>query len=169
MTPYLVTAPAAQPVSLAEMKAHLRVVSTDEDADISSRLAGAIAHLDGWGGALGRCIMPQVWAIDVEGPGPHLLPFPEASNVTATGVSGALEATVARGAAGPLVTVAAAQVDQPIVVQFTSAMPATRLPLAVQLIKLLVQREYDPVNGPDAMALDSAIAAMLNNLRWRRL
>ena len=69
MTPYLITAPTVQPVTLDEMKSHLRVLSTDEDADIETRLAGAVAHLDGWGGVLGRCIMSQTWAIDVTGHG----------------------------------------------------------------------------------------------------
>lgn len=169
MVPYLITAPTAQPVTLNEMKAHLRVAHGDDDADIVSRLAAAVAHLDGWGGVLGRCIMPQTWAVDVTGPGPHLLPFPEAASVTATGVAGALDATVTRGAAGPYVTVEDAGVDEDLVIQFVSALPAPRLPAAQSLIKLMVQRDFDHLSGPEAMAADSAISALMNGLRWRRV
>lgn len=169
MTPYLVTAPAAQPVSLAEMKAHLRVAHSDDDTDISAKIAGVTAHLDAWGGALGRCIMPQTWAVDATGKGPHLLPFPEASDVTVTGVSGPLDATVKRSFAGPLVTVADAADDEELVIEFQSGMDAARLPAAQSLIKLMVQREFDALSGPEAMATDSAIAALMNSLRWRRV
>jgi hypothetical protein len=169
MTPYLITAPDALPVSLNEMKAHLRVVHDDDDLDIEERIASVVAHLDGWGGALGRCIMPQTWAIDVIGPGPHLLPFPEADDVTATGASGALDVVVARGAAGPCVTIASAGVDEALVVQFTSSLPSARLPAAKSLVKLMVQREFDLMAGPEAMAMDMAIGALVNGLRWRRL
>lgn len=169
MTPYLVTAPTEVPVTLGQMKAHLRVAHDDDDGDIESRLEGAVAHLDGWGGVLGRCIMPQTWAIDVTGPGPHLLPFPEASDVTATGVSGALDATVTRSNGGPLVTLEDAGADEEIVIQFVSAMPAPRLPAVQSLIKLMVEREFDRFSGPEAAAADNAIAALLNGLRWRRV
>ncbi len=169
MTPYLITAPTVQPVTLDEMKSHLRVLSTDEDADIETRLAGAVAHLDGWGGVLGRCIMSQTWAIDVTGPGPHLLPFPEASSVTATGMAGALDVVVTRGAAGPTVTIADAEADEPLAIQFVSALPSPRLPAVQSLIKLMVQREFDLMSGPEAMAMDSAISALMNGLRWRRV
>lgn len=169
MTPYLVTAPTAGPVTLNEVKAHLRVVHGEDDTDIEERVASAVAHLDGWGGALGRCIMPQTWAVDVEGPGPHVLPFPEADTVVVTGVSGVLAAEVTRCAIGPMVTISDAMADEAIVIQFESALPATRLPAAKSLIKLMVQRDFDMLAGSEAMAMDHAIAALINNLRWRRV
>lgn len=169
MTPYLITAPVALPVSLNEMKAHLRVTHADDDGDIEGRLASAVAHLDGWGGVLGRCLMPQTWAVDVEGPGPHLLPFPEVETVTAAGVAGALDVVVTRGAVGPSVTIADAEADEPIAVQFVSSLAPTRLPAAKSLIKLMVQREFDLMAGPEAMAMDMAIGALMNGLRWRRV
>ena len=169
MTPYIITDPASQPVTLADMKAHLRVVHDDDDADISAKIAGAVAMLDGWGGMLGRCIMPQTWAIDVTGPGPHVLPFPEATNVEATGVSGALDVTVKRSAAGPMVTIDGAQSDAEAVIQFDSAIGETRLPAVQSLVKLMVQREFDQLAGPDATAIDFSINALIGALRWRRV
>lgn len=169
MTPYLVTGPAAQPVTLNDMKAHLRVVHSDDDADIESRIASVTAHLDGWGGVLGRCIMPQTWAVDVEGPGPHVLPFPEASDVEATGVAGVIDATLVRGAVGPSVTVSGAATDEPLVVQFVTGLPAARLPAVQSLIKLMVQRDYEPLGQHEAAAMDMSISALMNGLGWRRL
>lgn len=169
MTPYLITAPAAAPVSLVEVKEHLRVVHLDDDADIDAKVAGAVASLDAWGGMLGRCVMPQTWAIDVTGPGPHLLPFPEAADVTAQGVSGALDVTVKRSFGGPVVTVEGAETDELVVVQFVSEMSAERLPVVKQIIKLMVQREFDIMAGPDYEALTRTIDALVNVIRWRRV
>lgn len=169
MVPYLVTGPDETPVSLEEVKAHLRVLHNDEDADITSKLAGAVAALDAWGGLLGRCIMPQTWAIDVTGPGPHRLPFPEATDIVATGTSGVLEATFTRGAAGPCVTVADAVVDEELVIEFESAMPADRLPVVQTIVKLMVQREFDMSAGPEFEALTRAIDSLVNVVRWRRI
>ena len=169
MTPYLVTPPAILPVDLADMKAHLRAVHDDDDAMIDSLIAGAVAMLDGWGGVLGRCIMPQTWAVDVTGPGPHLLPFPEASNVTAQGVSGALDVSVKRSFAGPLVTVEDAGADEPLMIEFVSGLSDERLPLAQSLVKLMVQREYDALSGPDGDAITRSIDSMIGALRWRRV
>jgi len=169
MAPYLITAPTAAVVTLSDMKAHLRAVHDGDDIDISAKIAGAVASLDGWGGTLGRCIMPQVWAVDVTGPGPHLLPFPEAANVTAIGVSGALDVTVKRSEAGPMVTIDGAQSDAEAVIQFSSSISATRLPAVQSLVKLMVQREFDQLAGPDAAAIDLAIGSLSNALRWRRV
>ncbi len=59
--PVIVTPPAATPVSLVEAKAHLRVDHADEDTLITSLIAAATAHLDGWTGILGRCLVSQTW------------------------------------------------------------------------------------------------------------
>lgn len=62
--PVLVTPPSAAPVTLDEVKAHLREDSTDQDALIGGLIAAAVMHLDGWTGILGRCLMPQTWRQD---------------------------------------------------------------------------------------------------------
>ena len=168
MTPYLVTAPAALPVTLSEMKAHLRVVHADDDADIAAKQAGAVAMLDGWGGLLGRCIMPQTWAIDVTGPGPHLLPFPDASDATAAADGDPLDVTITREGLGLCAEVAAAP-DQAVTITATYGLPDPRISAAETLIKLMVQREFDVMAGPDYDAITRSIQALIGALRWRRI
>lgn len=59
--PTLTTGPSLAPMALAEVKAHLRVGHDDDDATIAAYLAAATAHLDGWTGVLGRCLVEQTW------------------------------------------------------------------------------------------------------------
>ena len=169
MTPYLVTPPAALPVTLAEMKAHLRVVHADDDADIAAKQAGAVAMLDGWGGVLGRCIMPQTWAVDVTGAGPHLLPFPDASNITAESDGDALSVTVTREGAGLCVSVVGADAGQAVTISATYGLPDPRRSAAETLIKLMVQREFDAMAGPEYDAITRSIQSLIGAMRWRRL
>jgi len=57
----LVTAPTIEPVTLQEVKDHLRVDGTDDDALISALITAAREHIDGRDGWLGRAICPQTW------------------------------------------------------------------------------------------------------------
>jgi hypothetical protein len=61
LAPALITPPAALPVTLTEVKEHLRVVHGEQDAHILSLIRASVRHLDGRSGVLGRCIMPQTW------------------------------------------------------------------------------------------------------------
>lgn len=45
----------------ADVKAHLRIDTTDEDTIVDSYIAAAVARLDGWSGVLGRCLVHQHW------------------------------------------------------------------------------------------------------------
>lgn len=82
--PILVTAPATQPVTLAEAKLHCRVDHTDDDALIEGLIAAATGHLDGWTGILGRAIITQTWRQDFPGFGCKLrLPLAPAASISA--------------------------------------------------------------------------------------
>lgn len=54
----LVTAPSAEPVTLAEAKAHLRVTSTDEDTHITSLALAVRRHVEN---LTRRALISQVW------------------------------------------------------------------------------------------------------------
>lgn len=85
MRPVRVTAPAVPLVTLSEAKAQARVEHSDEDTLISGLISAATAHLDGWSGVLGRCLVNQTWRQDVDAWGETLrLPFPDVSSVTLT-------------------------------------------------------------------------------------
>jgi len=169
MIPYLVTPPASLPVELAAMKAHLRVAHDDDDADIEAKQAGAVAMLDGYGGILGRCIMPQEWAIDVTGPGPHLLPFPDASGVAAEAEGDPLGVEVSRTALGMCASVPDAAEGQELTITAAYRLPEPRVAAAQSLVKLMVQREYDVLAGPDYDAITRSIQALIGALRWVRV
>lgn len=66
MTLRLVTPPATTIISLAECKAHLRILFDDDDSYIESLIDVAIAHIDGADGWLNRAVISQTWdyAID---------------------------------------------------------------------------------------------------------
>lgn len=72
--PVLVTPPAANDpiITTAEAKVHLRVDGSDEDALIASLVSAATAHLDGWSGILGRCLVTQTWRQDFDAFCPRL-------------------------------------------------------------------------------------------------
>jgi uncharacterized phiE125 gp8 family phage protein len=80
-TPVLVTPPDANDpvVTLAEAKAQLRIDHDDEDDLITSLIAAAVAHLDGYSGILGRALVTQTWRQDFDGFDQELvLPLPVA-------------------------------------------------------------------------------------------
>ena len=58
MTLRLITAPTAQPITLAELKVHCRVDGADEDGLLTAAIAGATDRAEG---ILGRAIITQTW------------------------------------------------------------------------------------------------------------
>jgi hypothetical protein len=164
MTPYLVAPPVSQPVTLEEAKLHLRVDHDDEDALISGLILGAVGHLDGWRGVLGRAIMPQTWAVSVDCAGEYQLPMPD---VTAAMMGGdALVVRLTEG--GALVTATDAGI-----IEFSCALAAEQLPVAKTLVLLLVGSWY---SNRDAVAVGVSVAEMpmaaqmlTATLRWRWL
>ncbi len=84
MTPLRITAPAAVPVETDAVKQHLRVEHSADDVLIALLRDAAIAHLDGWAGVIGRCLISQGWSQSFPGfPCGALLrlPFPDVSAV----------------------------------------------------------------------------------------
>lgn len=165
MTPILVTAPLEQPVTLGDLKAHLRVDGDDEDDLIEAYAAAAVAYLDGWSGVLGRCIMPQIWRISAT-VGDVVLPMPNATSISAAYVAGATDLTPTATPSGPCVAI-----TEDCDITFTCGLPANLLSLAKQAVKLLVGHWYESREAAgDAMhetpmALDAIVAA----IRWRRV
>lgn len=64
--PVLVSPPSKLPVTLDEAKLHLRVDGSEEDGLIVGMIRGAVSHLDGWTGILGRCLVEQTWRQDFD-------------------------------------------------------------------------------------------------------
>ncbi|MBN8974555.1 MAG: phage head-tail connector protein [Rhizobiales bacterium] len=62
--PVLISPPATTPVSVADVKKHLRIDHSDDDDMLKLLLGTAVAYLDGWNGILGRCLVEQVWRQD---------------------------------------------------------------------------------------------------------
>jgi uncharacterized phiE125 gp8 family phage protein len=85
LKPRRTVAPAEPLLSLAEVKAHVRVDHDDEDDLISSLIAAATDHLDGRAGVLGRALVTQTWVQEWSGfPACRRirLPLPDVQSVT---------------------------------------------------------------------------------------
>lgn len=169
--PVLVTPPSAPVVSLGDLKAFLRVDHNDEDLVIQSLHDAAVAHLDGWRGVLGRAIRSQVWRVTVEGPGPHLLPMPDVTAVTATAGGNPVAVAEALTFRGVEVNLPEGTVDA--VVTFTCEMPAQQRAAAETAVKLLVGHWYEHreavVTGTIATELPMAVDMLVGALRWARV
>jgi len=63
LAPQLVTAPASEPIALADVKRHLRIETsnTDDDTLLDALIDTAIAYYDGYAGILRRCLISQTW------------------------------------------------------------------------------------------------------------
>ncbi|UXT99915.1 head-tail connector protein [Agrobacterium tumefaciens] len=59
--PLRVTAPAALPVSIDDVKKSLRIDSDDDDDLIGGLIQAAVDHYEGWTGILGICLVEQTW------------------------------------------------------------------------------------------------------------
>ena len=62
--PVLVSPPGAPPVTLGDVKRHLRIDHADDDGLIGTYIAAAVEHLDALAGILGRCLVSQQWRQD---------------------------------------------------------------------------------------------------------
>lgn len=147
-----VTAPTADLVPLADMKVYLRVDHDDEDALIGDLTAAAVAYLDGWGGVLGRCIMPQTWAFDAVA-GDVESPMPDVTAATQDSVDLLTDGTfIAVPADGE--------------VQITCALPERYLPKVKGAVQMMVADWYDN-RAPGAMP--AAAVAIISSMRWNQI
>lgn len=169
--PVLVTPPAAPVVSLADLKLHLRVDGSEEDALITSFQVAAVAHLDGWKGVLGRAMLSQVWRQEFDASETARLLLPDVSAVEVTAFDDAgEEVSVASELKydfrGPYVEItgsyAKARVD------FTCAMPVQQLPAAQHVVKMLVAHWYEnrEAVGVSKAPLPIAVDALVTAMRW---
>lgn len=84
----LLSPPAAEPVTLAEIKDHMRVSAADEDALITGMLIAAVRAVE----ARGRlALMPQVWRLTLDAVPDEtiFLPLAPVASVDAVNVIGA--------------------------------------------------------------------------------
>lgn len=143
--------PSELPVSLDELKEHVRVDHNEEDATLSLYLAAAVEQLDGWSGMLGRALMEQSWAAELDylpASGEIELPLPPLQSVDAVWITNAageaeqldLAAYEVRLAAGAVLVRNRPRIARgPITVEFTAgAGTPAAVPANVRAAILLV-------------------------------
>jgi uncharacterized phiE125 gp8 family phage protein len=66
MSLHLIVPPVYLPLSLAELKSHLRLDFNDEDALLFGYLRAAVAHIEGADGWLGRQLINATWELRLD-------------------------------------------------------------------------------------------------------
>lgn len=72
----LMTPPATTPVSLEDVKDHLRIDGDHEDAKLTSFIEAATLRLDGADGFLGRALITQTWRLYLKAWPQHTIGVP---------------------------------------------------------------------------------------------
>lgn len=85
MTLIRIAGPAADPVTLEEVKQHVNVDFDDDDALLADLIRAAAQHLDGRDGALGRCLITQAWMLSLDRffPPEIAIPLPPCQSISA--------------------------------------------------------------------------------------
>ncbi|WP_313349793.1 hypothetical protein [Paracoccus sp. (in: a-proteobacteria)] len=165
MIPRRVAEPAGPVVSLDELRDHLLVNPGERDSQIEALEVQAVAHLDGYRGILGRCILPQQWVVDYNEAGTFRLPLPDVSAATAVDEGGAsVEISLCSDALGSVVTI-----PGPCTVTMTCAMPPETLDAVKGAICIWVQKRFDGLTGPEGKSFDDAFNDQIAALRWTRV
>jgi uncharacterized phiE125 gp8 family phage protein len=99
--PVLVTAPAALPVSVDDVKKALHIDSDDDNATIEALIQAAVDRYEGWTGILGICLVEQVWRQSFDQFHPFLClplgPVTQAISVTWRNAAGQMSTTPSSG------------------------------------------------------------------------
>lgn len=162
-------------VTLADLRLHLRVDQTTEDTLITALRDSAIAHLDGWGGVLGRAIAEQQWRQDFTAWGDLRLALPDVSEVTVTAVDAdgadlsVTGWTLKRDDIGWYVEAQGDGSPATVSVTMTCALPEDRLPAVRAAVKLLVGHWFanrEAVSADGLQEVPVAVSALIAPLRW---
>lgn len=176
MTLTLITAPTQTVVSATDLREHLRVTDVGEDAYIGTLVAGAVAYLDGWGGVLGRAIMPQTWREEFDGWGTLKLSLPDVTAVAVTyedslgSEQPATSATLRKSGAAWVVDADGPDASR-IFVNMTCSLPASRLPAVQTAVKMLVAHWYlnREAAGEAMSEVPMSADALIAALRYRAI
>lgn len=155
----IVTPPVEPPVSLPLVKNNMRIDHEEDDALIEALMDAAVAHLDGWNGALRRTIMPQTWRVRAMGAGTIILPFPDVSEARFEGVPLDLEETD-RGFS--------VRVDKGGNIDFDCGLSDEDLPTARAIILMLVAHWYAhrEAVGETKAKIPLGAEMLISGLRW---
>jgi uncharacterized phiE125 gp8 family phage protein len=84
----VITPPAKLPVTVAEVKSHLRVEIADDNLDIENKIKAVVSYLDPPDGILGRAMISQTLQISLADfpKGPIELPYPPVQSISASGI-----------------------------------------------------------------------------------
>jgi uncharacterized phiE125 gp8 family phage protein len=117
----LITAPASEPVSLAEAKAYLRVDAEDEDALIGSLVAAARAFAESH---TGRAFVTQSWRLWCDAWPARVLVLPKAPLIAVTSIAVHDRSGAATTLSSDVYIVDSARQPGRIVLKDTAVLPA---------------------------------------------
>jgi uncharacterized phiE125 gp8 family phage protein len=187
----LTSGPAAEPVTVAEAKAHLRIDGTAEDVLIASLILTSRLHIEA---ALGLALVTQSWKLLLDRwPKEQTVPLPlhpvqavasvkvyasDGSPTTVAGSDYLVDAAsrpgrlVPSGVSFPVPGKAAGGIEVAFTAGYGAA--ATDVPAPIrQALLLLVAHWYehrDPIEiGTDATIIPAAVSELLKPYRMRRL
>lgn len=159
-------------ITLDEAKAHCRVDHSDEDLLLQQAIDAAISHLDGYRGILRRCIVNQVWRLDVARPYRTVrLPFPDISAVSVAFTDEPSGAVPFEQAHDGLALTFGGVLGRPIAITFTAGFgPAEDVPAAIKIAALMLVNFFYNQRGGDGegIAYPPEVDAMVSQFKvWR--
>lgn len=170
--PVLITPPASDLVSVADLKAQSRVTHAAEDGLFVAYHAAAMALLDGYGGVLGRAVQDQTWQEEFDGFGELRLSLPDVKSVTVTAFDAedvavtVTKAILKQDFMGFYVETEGGSAAR-VVVQYVAGMPADKRTGVAHLVRVLVDDMYQnrSASAADAMMETPFFKMAIQNLR----